>query len=307
MITTVCMNPCFDKTATVDVLQAGQLNRIEGVRYDVGGKGVNVAAVLRHLDVEAACVGCLGEEDAPAFMQMIEKMRVPFTYLPLRGKVRTNFKLLELKSKTVSEFNESGPSMTPDELEAFIALLMEQANQSDYVVFSGRTPVGCADDTYQRCMRALPAKRCVLDASGDALTLGLSATPYLIKPNLPELEQVMGAQLRTLRSIRDAALTLLKRGAQNAVVSMGKYGALCTDGRKTVYAPALSLEPRSTVGAGDAMIAGMLLSLGQGGDLFEAFRAGMAAGTASVLTDGTQPFDIADYERFLGCVTPQEV
>lgn len=307
MITTVCMNPCYDKTATLSSLKPGEVNRLRDVRVDIGGKAINVAIVLRRLGVEADCIGCLGEADETTFLQLLQKENVPLSYITVPGQIRTNLKLLDDESHSVTEFNEPGPVLSPEGLEAFIALLKEKTVDSSCVVFSGRLLSGCEETTYQQCMRALSGKKCVLDAAGKSLLHGIKERPYFVKPNLPEMESIMGRELRTLRSLRDAALFLMEYGAQNVIISMGKYGAMYTNGQKTLFAPALQVEARSTVGAGDAMIGGVLMGLDKGAPMEEAFRYGIAAGAASVMTDGTQLLRPDDFHALVPKVTVQEV
>lgn len=307
MITTVCMNPSFDKTASVDTLATGGLNRLRDVRVDVGGKGVNVAVVLKRLGVPVSCVGCLGERGRESFLQMIRQEGVPFDYLPMPGEVRTNLKLLDNSTRAITEFNEPGISMDSAQLEDFLTLLREKAGESEYVVLSGRLPEGCAEATYQRCLKTLEGKKCVLDCAGETLLHGVKERPFLIKPNLPEIEGIMKKELRTLRGLRDAALFLIEYGAQNVIISMGKYGAMLVSRTDTFFAPALMVEARSTVGAGDAMIGGVLAGLSRGESLAESFRCGVAAGAASVMTDGTQLLRRPDFEALLPKVTVQEV
>ncbi len=307
MITTVCMNPSFDKTASVERLVVGEVNRLRNTRVDVGGKGVNVAIVLKRLGVPVECVGCLGERDRETFLRMIEKEGVSFEYLKVQGEVRTNLKLVDEKEKMITEFNEPGHRMEEGELDAFLALLAERARVSEYVVLSGRLPVGCPDTAYQRCMQAVSGKKCILDAAGEALLHGIKEKPFLIKPNLPEIESIMKKELRTLRGLRDAALFLMDYGAQNVVISMGKYGAMLVNSSSTFFSPALMVETRSTVGAGDAMIGGILTGLSRGKTLVDSFRYGVAAGAASVMTDGTQLVRAEDFETLLPKVTVQEV
>ena len=307
MITTVCMNPSFDKTASVDTLATGGLNRLRDVRVDVGGKGVNVAVVLKRLSVPVSCVGCLGERGRESFLQMIRQEGVPFDYLPMPGEVRTNLKLLDNSTRAITEFNEPGISMDSAQLEDFLTLLGEKAGECEYVVLSGRLPEGCAEATYQRCLKTLEGKKCVLDCAGETLLHGIKERPFLIKPNLPEIEGIMKKELRTLRGLRDAALFLIEYGAQNVIISMGKYGAMLVSRTDTFFAPALMVEARSTVGAGDAMIGGVLAGLSRGESLAESFRWGVAAGAASVMTDGTQLLRRPDFEALLPKVTVQEV
>lgn len=307
MITTVCMNPSVDKTARLSSIKPGSLNLLSDVRYDIGGKGINVAIVLQRLGVACACVGCVGSADEGAFLQMIAQEKLPFHVFSLPGKIRTNLKILETDARSITEFNEHGLEMNEKQLAQFILLLQEKSHDSEYVVFSGRLPVGCPASTYQLLMHSLPKQACVLDATGDALLHGIKEKPLLVKPNLPEMEAIVHKQLRTLRSIRDAAMLLMQYGAQNVIVSMGKYGAMYCNGKQTLFAPALQVDMRSTVGAGDAMIAGVLTGLSKNEDMREAFRYGVAAGAASVMTEGTQALQIAEFDALLPKVTVQEV
>lgn len=307
MITTVCMNPSFDKTAETDKVNVGDVTRLRNVRVDIGGKGVNVAIVLRRLNEAARCVGCLGEENAERFLRMIAREDVAFDYISVPGEVRTNLKMMDHNKQAVIEINEPGVSMNEEQIQQFLSLLKEKSADSQYVVLSGRLPDGCSANTYQRCMQALDGKKVVLDTAGESLLHGIKERPYLIKPNLPEMQAIMRKELRTLREIRDAAMFLIDYGAQNVVVSMGKTGAVFVNEKKTLFAPALRVEARSTVGAGDAMVGGILTGLMRGANLTEAFKFGVAAGAASVMTDGTQLVRKADFDVLLPKVTVQEV
>ena len=307
MITTVCMNPSFDKTASVERMIPGEVNRLKNVRVDLGGKGINVAITLKRLGVPVHCIGCIGDVNQSAFLRMVEEEGLTLDHLTVEGKTRTNLKLLDEQSHTITEFNEPGLEMQPDALERFQALLESSARQSEFVVFSGRLPAGCPENTYQRLMSTLPGKKIVLDTAGEALLHGIKEQPFLIKPNLPEMEAIMKKELRTLRALRDAALFLQTYGAQNVVISMGKYGAVLVSQDGTWFAPALQVEAHSTVGAGDAMLGGMLFGLNNGAGMLEAFRCGVAAGAASVMTDGTQPLNKTDFEKLLHKVAVQAV
>lgn len=307
MITTVCMNPSFDKTASVTSLVKGEVNRLNNVSIEVGGKGINVAVVLNRLGVDVNCVSCLGETDEASFLHLIKKENIALEYMSVPGEVRTNLKLFDQSEKIITEFNEPGLELNAEQIDAFYRLLADKAANSEYVVLSGRLPLGCSDATYQLCMQAVAGKKCILDAAGDSLLHGIKEKPFLVKPNLPEMESIMKRELRTLRSIRDAALFLMEYGAQNVVVSMGKYGALYTNGTQTFFSPALMVEARSTVGAGDAMVGGIMMGLAGGESLTDSFRYGVAAGAASIMTEGTQLLRVSDFENLLPKVIVQEV
>ena len=307
MITGVCLNPSFDKTVEVDALALGEVNRIRSVRVDMGGKGVNVAVVARRLGLDALCIGCMGEQGTQHFTRLMDAEGLPHRFLTVPGAVRTNLKVVSRDGKGVTELNEPGAPLSGKAMEDFFALAKEEAARSEYVVLTGSLPPGCPDNTYGELIRAMGGTRCILDAGGPVLRLGVEAGPFLLKPNLAELEQALGAQLRTLRAIRDAALIFLRKGASHVVVSMGAMGAMYVSEARTLYAPALRVEARSTVGAGDAMVGGMLLGLQKSGDMAQAFRYGIAAGAASVMTEGTQLIHPEDFERLVSQVKVQEV
>jgi len=306
MITTICLNPAFDKTVKIDELRLGEVNRILHVREDLGGKGINVAAVAHRLGIEAQCLGCMGETGADKLREKMADEGISFDFMTIPGSIRTNLKIVSTKEQVVTELNEPGCPMTDAQLAHFMKLVTGKMLGS-YVVLTGSLPPGCPESTYQRIILELGGIPCILDAEGNNLLHGLMAKPFLIKPNLSELESTIGTSLRTLRAIRDAAYVLLKKGAQSVIVSMGKMGALFTDGKRTLYSPALSVQALSTVGAGDAMVGGILHGLENGETLEDAFRCGMAAGAASVITEGTQPICYEDYQMLLNKVVVQEV
>lgn len=307
MITTICLNPCFDKTVEVDALTVGEVNRIRASRQDVGGKGINVAIVARRLGLEVRCVGCVGRDGAEQVSSALERERIEHEFVKVDGAVRTNTKIVSGDGKGVTELNEPGSRITESELQEVFALVEKSAKDSDYLVFTGSLPPGCAPETYRELMRAAGDVPCILDVGGEALNLGVEARPFLIKPNLQEMQDSVGVELRTMRAIRDAANAYLKKGVQNVVISMGSIGAVYVNEKASVFAPALKVKVQSTVGAGDAMIGGILKGLEREKSVARAFRYGVAAGAASVMTEGTQLIVPEDFQALLEQVRVQEV
>ena len=308
MITTICLNPCFDRTVEVETLKMGELNRIRSVRQDMGGKAINVATVAHRLGLDCRCIGCMGENGAEQLTAMMEKEGLRHAFLTVPGSVRTNMKIISDDYKGVTELNEPGASLTKENLEAFFALAQEKAKDSDTMVLTGSLPPDIPPSTYRDLMKKMEGARCILDTTGEALLLGAEAKPFLIKPNLTELRETLKLELRTLRNIRDAAMIFITKGVQHVIVSMGEMGAMYVNESTTLYAPALRVEVNSTVGAGDAMIGGLLKGLEvEGGDVAKAFRYGVAAGAASVMTEGTQLIRPEDFEKLLNQVKIQEV
>ena len=288
MITTICMNPCFDKTVEVDELKVGQVNRIRDARVDQGGKGINVAVVAERLGLDVQCIGIMGKDGSEELTALIEKENLKHSFLQIPGHVRTNTKIVSGSGKGVTELNEPGPMVDAANLNSFFELAKEKTQGSDMVVLTGSLPPGCPEGTYRDLLKILEGKKCILDTEGKELELAAKgACPYLIKPNLKEMEATLGVQ--------------------HAVVSMGEMGAMYVSADKTLFAPALRVEIKSTVGAGDAMIGGMLLGYSKEKDMARAFRYGIAAGAASVMTAGTQLIVKEDFERLLDMVKIQEV
>ena len=308
MITTICLNPSFDRAVEMDTLKLGEVNRIRALREDLGGKGINVAVVAQRLGLDVQCLGIMGEDGAQQLSAMMDQEHLNHHFLRIPGKVRTNLKLVLKDEKGITELNEAGTPMQEEHLRAFFELAREKTADSDLVVLTGSLPPGCPVGVYRDLMKTLEGKKCILDSEGPELELAAkTAHPFLIKPNLHEMETTLGLELRTMRSIRDAALLFIRLGVENAVVTMGAMGAMFVDRERTLFAPALRVAARSHVGAGDAMLGGMLLGYEREGDMGKAFRYGVAAGAASVMTEGTQLIVPEDFYSLLDQVRIQEV
>jgi len=307
VITTICLNPALDRTVTVDALVPGQVNRIRTSRTDVGGKGVNVAVVCRRLGLEAQVIGCAGVDGYAKLRAKAEAEDMGCEFHTVEGAVRVNTKVVPLDGSGVTELNEPGSTLTAEDLDVFFDLAIEKTRTSDYVVITGSLPPGCPAHTYRELIEALSPVPCILDVGGEALTLGVEAKPFLIKPNHHELAATLGRELHTLDDIRAAAQTFVDRVVRHVVVSLGKDGALYVGEEGCFYAPEIPVEVHSTVGAGDAMVGGLLYGLVNHGTMREGFRAGAAAGTASVMTEGTQLIIPSDFMRLLEQVQIQEL
>ena len=243
MITTICMNPCFDKTVEVADLKVGQVNRIRDARIDLGGKGINVAVVAERLGLDVQCLGIMGKDGSQELTDLIEKEHLKHSFQVIPGHVRTNTKIVSGNSQGVTELNEPGPTVKEDTLKQFFDLAREKTMDSDMIVVTGSLPPGCPEGTYRDLLKILEGKKCILDTEGKELELAAKgACPFLIKPNLKEMEATLGIELRTMRTIRDAALLFIRLGVEHAVVSMGEMGAMYVSADKTLFAPALRVE-----------------------------------------------------------------
>ena len=306
MITTICLNPALDRTVTVDSLVPGHVNRIRTTRTDVGGKGVNVAVVCRRLGLDAQVIGCAGVDGYSKLRAKAKAEDIGCDFHTVEGAIRINTKVVPLDGSGVTELNEPGPTLTAEDIDVFFDMAAEAAAGSEYVVITGSLPPGCPVHTYRNLIEMLHVP-CILDVGGAALAEGVKAKPFLIKPNHHELAATVGRELHTLEDIRAAAQTFVDGGVRHVVVSLGKDGALYVGEEGRFYAPEIPVEVRSTVGAGDALVGGLLHGLVKHGNMREGFRAGAAAGTASVMTEGTQLINLDDFERLLTQVQIQDL
>lgn len=307
MITSVCLNPSFDRTVELDQLAIGRVNRVRPISLDMGGKGINVAVVVHRLGLSSKAVGCMCQEGSSQFRAMLDEEGISSSFMTVPGRIRTNLKLCVKADASVTELNEPGDPIAPADLEQFQAFLRQETADAATVIFTGSLPPGCPAGLYRDLMRSLDGKLCVLDATGDELLLGADAAPFLLKPNLQELQATLRLELRTLRAIRDACHIFLSKGVQHVVVSMGAMGAVYVDHQTTLFSPALRVDVHSTVGAGDAMLGGMMKGMEEEGDMKQAFRYGVAAGAASVMTEGTKLIRPKDFYALLDQVKVQEV
>jgi len=301
LITTLCLNPSFDRTVEVAAMTIGGTNRISAARMDAGGKGVNVMRVCQRLGVKAQCVMLAGREDVGRFQAMLaeEGLADLLHVCLIDGGIRVNTKIVSLDGQPVTELNERGPQVDREKLLRAEEMLSRVADRHSFTVLTGSLPPGSPEGTYAHMMQTIGGEHTILDVGGRELMLGLAVHPFLIKPNIDELQSAVGRELSTKEAIVSAARELLAMGARNAVVSMGGDGAMLVTPDEAVFAPTIPVEVSSTVGAGDAMVGGMICALERGASIREAFVCAVAAGSASVMTEGTQLIRLSDYEELL--------
>jgi len=304
MITTVCLNACIDKTVKIESLKVGGLNRIIETIIDGSGKGVNVAIASQQLDIHANCIGLLYRKNGDIIHNRLTENHVGVDFHWSDGEVRTNLKIADQKNGIITEINEKGVAITDGQKMYIREKVKEYAIHSDILVFTGSLPPGCPTNFYQELIQEVadyPVK-CILDAEGEILLKGIYAKPFLIKPNDYELEMITGCKLHSSMDIVHAALLFIEKGVKIVAVSMGGEGAIITDGKEAYYAPVISVHVKSTVGAGDSMVAGFCKAIESNLPLIEMFRYGVAAATASVMTEGTQLIDRGHFENLLKMV-----
>lgn len=257
-VVTVTLNPAIDRTVTIPNFTAGEVNRVEAVRSNPGGKGVNVAAALADYGHRVAVTGFLGRENTASFEALFTGKKIADHFVRIAGQTRVGIKITDPELHQTTDINFPGPGSTPADMDA----LMEQLSSldADYFVLAGSLPPGIDPAIYARFIQTLRShgRRAVIDTSGEALRHAIEAAPFLIKPNIHELEALLGETLPDTQAVIKAARRLIARGIEKVVVSMGKDGSCFVTADKVVTARPPNVEVRSTVGAGDAMVAGII-------------------------------------------------
>jgi 1-phosphofructokinase len=292
VIVTVTANPSLDRTLEVAGLLRGQVHRISAVHVQPGGKGVNVARALVSNGVPARAIVPTGGVEGRQLIALLTDYDIEVCQVPSAGPVRINVSVVE-PDATVTKLNEPGATLSDTEVSDLLDAILGNIADASWVVLAGSLPPGIDPAFYAEVIRRLDGRgiRVAVDTSGPALRAAVAAGPALIKPNREELEEVVGRKLPTVADIGDAARELRDSGVGTVLASLGGDGALLVDGEGVWHAEAPAIV-RSSVGAGDATLAGFLAAGAHG---FSALRQGVAWGAAAVSLPGStmpRPADI---------------
>lgn len=290
MIITVTMNPAIDKTVELKHFQHGELNRLNKVEIDAGGKGINVSKTIHELGGTTLATGFLGGSGGAVIANVLKRLSIPQNFISVDGETRTNMKIVE-PGGILTELNEPGPVIAKEQVEELLNRLVELANADTWFVLAGSIPSGVEKDIYGRIIRAVKAKgaKVFLDADGELFRQAVEAGPDLIKPNKFELEQYFGVSNADESKLIRMGRELIRKGVQMTAISLGKDGAMFVTETQIYRVPGLSVKARSTVGAGDAMVAALTYGMERGYDLESCIRFGVAASAGAVMTEGTKP------------------
>jgi len=310
-IWTVTLNPSLDEWIDVEALRVGALNRATTFSRYVGGKGINVSRVVRELGGRTLAVSLAGGPDGQIFAGLLRRLGVPHRLVHVDGLTRNNYKIRSARPAGLTEINAPGPQVTPRHLRALERLLAARTPRPVVVVFSGSLPPGAPHGVYGRWIRQARARRLltVLDTSGAAFVQGLRARPWLTKPNRQEAEELLGTTLPTAARVVQGARDLIRCGAQMAILSLGAEGAVLVQAgsAEAWWAVPPKVKVVSAVGAGDSLVAGFVVGWLRTHSLVEAFRLGVACGTATALTPGTELCHRKDVRRLVGRVRLRRV
>ena len=289
-VVTVTLNPAIDRTVSIPNFIAGRVNRAGEESSGPGGKGVNVASALADYGQSVAVTGFLGRENTASFEELFVRKKIEDCFVRIDGRTRVGIKITDPSLHQTTDINF--PGTTPDPVGLLTLMQHLGTLDADYFVLAGSLPPGVEPTIYAQmaAMLRMRGKRVVLDTSGEPLRYALDSKPFLIKPNLHELEMLLGRSLPNNQAIVRAARKLNAIGIELVVVSMGSEGACFVTASTVVTARPPKITVKSTVGAGDAMVAGIVagsldkLSLARCAQLATAFSMDVLVSGKSGLT-----------------------
>jgi 1-phosphofructokinase len=309
MIATVTLNPCLDLTLSLESLTPGALNMVRQRRLDVAGKGLNVSVVLRALGFSTMCLGINFEKDGDLLEKFLEERCIAHDFAVSPGSVRTNIKLLDSAKHEMTEINSYGDIVAQGVVESYLKKLEHHAHHSSIITFSGRAPNGGYEDIYRRSLELIKplGALTVVDAEKEPLRHAVLAKPFMIKPNLYELETAFGCKAHSKADVAEACRNVIDMGVEIVCCSMGGEGAIIADKNSAFYAAPVELEPKGLQGAGDSLVAGLCKGLSERLGLEGMLRCGVAAASASLTREGTLLCRAEDYAEMLKMVKIEEI
>jgi 1-phosphofructokinase/tagatose 6-phosphate kinase len=308
MIVTVTLNAAVDRTLLVPNFQIGQRHRASVGFLSAGGKGINIARALKRLGAPVVCTGLAGGRNGTLLVEELTQEGILNDFVRIRGESRTSTAVLDPTSNAYTEINEAGPEIADDEIETLREKLAYLTQGADFVVFAGSLPRGVDTSFYAEALRdsARRHQLAVVDADGEPLRVAVAAEPHLVAPNVREAEELVGHEFVDDEDLVSALDEIADLGARNVLITMdtGCYALLREDREELrLRARAPELEPASTIGAGDTLLAAFLAARSAGRSFEDCVRTAVATGAASVLEAGPGRFDPREASRLAPLVT----
>ncbi len=297
-IITVTFNPTIDKSTSIDALVPERKLRCSEPHFEPGGGGINVARAFKKLGGEATAIFPAGGYSGKFLSELMESEGVPVQVIGIKSHTRENLIVFDKSTAQQYRFGMPGSQVTEPEWQKILQAV--EAADARYIIASGSLPPGVPDEVFGMIAEIAKRKnaRLVVDTSGPALKKAVDKGVFLFKPNLGELASLVGKEEVSHESVDQIAREIIRRsGCQAIMVSMGAAGARLITEKQTVQVIPPVVKRLSTVGAGDSMVAGAILSLWRGKSLVEALQYGVAAGTAATLNPGTGLCQLEDVER----------
>lgn len=307
MIQTVTINPSLDRYYEIDGIVTNGLNRVQEQKDFPGGKGINIARVLNELESCATVYGFIGGQNGDTLLASCSELNTQF--IRIAKNTRINHKFRDRINNTITEFNEFGPDVTSKEFMILEHCLSRDIQANDWCILGGSAPKGLDDDVYVKLMAIIRHRQGKVMVSCDMpwIKPALESLPDVVKVNLHELERLAMMKFESLKEIKRYCQEWVTRGVGLFIVSMGSEGALFVNEEKTVYCPSVEVPVVNTVGAGDAMLAGIVYALKQEKTIEALASFAIACSTAAVARDEIAVGNMEEVNRYETQVVLQEL
>lgn len=308
-IVTLTLNPALDKSTTIKQLVPEEKLRCEEPTYEPGGGGINVSRAIRIMGGETLAIYLAGGPAGQKMEELLREEGIEQKLIKGKQNTRENFMVMESSTNNQFRFGMPGAEVSREELDACLQAIKELPDEVEYLVASGSLPPGAPDDFYGKIAQMAQERniQCVVDTSGKALQKAAEMGVCLMKPNLRELSQMAGKEKISAMEQEEIANQIIEEGkAKMLIVSLGARGAMLATKEKIEYVVPPTVSQQSTVGAGDSMVAGIVLSLSRGDELSDVIKWGVAAGTAATMTPGTELCRKEDVEEIYNWLKKKE-
>ncbi|WP_445436085.1 1-phosphofructokinase [Candidatus Borreliella tachyglossi] len=280
MIYTLTLNPAIDYKIVVDGFQKGCLNHALSSNFLAGGKGINVSSVLKNFETESIACGFLGGFTGDYIKCSLDLRGIKNEFIKIAEHTRINIKMMSDGEET--EINGNSPAILESDFKYLIKIFKNI--DKGILIMSGSIPTSLGANAYNEIAKNLSSNvQLIIDTSGIALQKAIELKPFLIKPNIYELEELLGIKLSSRQDVAKGGYSLIERGVQNIIVSMGGDGAVFISDKETYIASVPKINSVSTIGAGDSVVAGFVHAHQNGNSFYDSFKFGIASGTATAL------------------------
>ena len=297
-IVTLTINPAIDKSTSFSGLVAEQKIRCDEPRFDAGGGGINVSKAIARLGGKTLAIFTSGGSSGSLLEDLITQENIDYQVVKTEKWTRESFTAVDKVTNSQYRFGMPGAEISQKESDEILHKI-EQL-KPNFLVASGSLPPKIGDDFYQKValISQKIGSKLIIDTSGEPLKFAVQKGVYLLKPNVSELAKLVGTETLEMDEVDDAAREIIaKGGCEIVVVSLGPQGAMLVTKDFCEHIPAPPVQKKSTVGAGDSMVGGMVWALSTGKTLQEMLRWGVACGSAATMNEGTQLFKIEDAKR----------
>jgi len=309
MIFTVTFNPALDKEYTVTNLNMDEVLRTSAIKIDYGGKGFNVSRMLASLGTENIAIGFLGGAIGELLHVGLSSIGVETDCVWISCETRTNISIVSNADTHYIKINEPGPTISEDEISNLVKKIESLIRPGDWWVLAGSLPTGVHPGIYGQLITIINAggAKTILDTSGQPLMMGCQVKPFLVKPNICEAAQLTSMPADTPEQVLEIASFIHGMGVENVIISSGKKKSLLSDGKGRWFGSSPPIDEMNSVGAGDAMVAGLVWRLEKGDPIKNAFPWGIACGAAAASQPGTGMASRSQIEQFVPKIIIEEV